>query len=303
MSASADLRNEHMTEARVLINEPLNGYTTWRVGGMAKQLYKPLHLQDVIQFIRALPSCEPILWLGLGSNALISDHGFPGAVIITQGALTDLVFENETTVYVGAGVSCAKFARFCARESLKDTAFWAGIPGTMGGALRMNAGCHGNETWQFVKKVHCLSRDGTITVRETASFDIGYRDVKGLEQDEWFIGAWFTFEKGDKVTALNQIKTLLEKRANTQPTNEFNCGSVFRNPPNDHAARLIEACGLKGYRIGYAEVSKKHANFIINAEGKATASDIATLMQAVRHTVFEKTGVMLIQEVHMIGEP
>ena len=271
-------------QGELLLDEPLADYTTWRVGGKAKQLYKPAGLADLALFIKRLPKDEPLLWLGLGSNSLIRDRGFAGTVVLTQGRLKEIELIGEGLVRVEAGVSCATMARFCARASLAGGEFWAGIPGTMGGALRMNAGCFGGETWQTVVEVETMNRNGEIRVRRPAEFEIAYRHVAGL-QDEWFVSATCRLAKGDKNKSLQQIKELLAQRANTQPTNEYNCGSVFRNPPGNYAARLIESCGLKGKQIGGAVVSTKHANFIINHQGCASATDIESLIELVRDTV------------------
>lgn len=293
-------------QGKMLYNEPLADYTTWRVGGPAAKVYKPADLADLILFLSKLPITEPLLWLGLGSNSLIRDGGFKGTVISTQGCLKEISLINETTVKVEAGVSCASMARFCARNNLAGAEFWAGIPGTMGGALRMNAGCHNGETWQSVVEVQTMTRDGQIRLRQPAEFDVAYRHVAGIENpamvDEWFVSGTFRLALGNKDESLQIIKDLLARRASTQPTNEYNCGSVFRNPPGDFAARLIESCGLKGFFIGGAKVSEKHANFIINHEGLATAADIEALIYLVQTKVYEQTGIELIREVHFIGD-
>ncbi len=285
----------------VLYNESLAEYTTWRVGGKAAKLYKPLDSTDLSLFLSQLPATEPILWLGLGSNSLIRDKGFSGTVILTQGCLKEMTLLDSRSIQVGAGVSCASMARFCARNHLSGGEFWAGIPGTMGGALRMNAGCHGGETWQFVEEVQTMSRNGDIRVRKPKEFEVAYRHVLGLEE-EWFISAVFKLAAGDKEKSLQVIRDLLAHRTSTQPTSEYNCGSVFRNPPGHFAAALIESCGLKGHRVGGAMVSLKHANFIINHEGAATAADIEALMQLVQTKVHEQTKIELIREVHIIGD-
>lgn len=289
-------------QGRLLFNEPLADYTTWRVGGKAKCLYKPRGIDDLAAFVQALPHNEPLLWLGLGSNSLIKDNGFPGTVIVTQGALNEIQVMDNNTVRVQAGVSCAKMARFCARNNLVGGEFWAGIPGTMGGALRMNAGCFNGETWSLVTEVETITRDGQIHKRTPDEFEVAYRHVSGLREDEWFVSATCSLSAGDKETSLKRIKELLARRAETQPTSEHNCGSVFRNPPNHFAAQLIESCGLKGISIGGAMVSQKHANFIINHEGKARASDIESLIALIQTKVFEETGFQLRQEVHTLGE-
>ncbi|MFA6302084.1 MAG: UDP-N-acetylmuramate dehydrogenase [Legionella sp.] len=292
---------EAETQGELLYNEPLADYTTWRVGGPAEKMYKPANLADLRIFLQKLPESEPVLWLGLGSNSLISDAGFKGAVILTQGCLKEMALINANTVRAEAGVSCASMARFCARNNLAGAEFWAGIPGTMGGALRMNAGCHGGETWPLVVEVQTITRNGQIRTRKPEEFEVGYRHVAGLNE-EWFISGTFQMPAGDKETSLQVIKDLLARRASTQPTSEYNCGSVFRNPPGDFAARLIESCGLKGFSIGGAKVSEKHANFIINHEGQATAADIEALIHLVQTKVYEQTHIELIREVHFIGD-
>lgn len=285
-----------------LLNEPLSGYTTWRIGGPANVLYKPKGIEDLKAFLSQLAPNEPLMWIGLGSNALVRDKGFEGTVILTQGCLNELALVGDNLIRVEAGVSCAKMARFTARLGLEGGEFWAGIPGTMGGALRMNAGCFQGETWDTVIEVETMTRTGEIRRRSAKEFEVAYRSVKGLEDDEWFIAATCRFVPGDKAEALERIKTLLARRAETQPTSEYNCGSVFRNPDGDHAARLIESCGLKGFKLGGAQVSEKHANFIINHEGRAKACDIEQLILHAHGTVLKQTGIDLIREVHILGE-
>ena len=288
-------------QGQLLFNELLAGYTTWRVGGVAKALYKPSGAADLAVYLKQLPANEPLLWLGLGSNSLIKDTGFSGTVIVTQGCLNGIDLVGDSLIRVEAGVSCAKMARFSARNHLSGGEFWAGIPGTMGGALRMNAGCFHGETWQSVVEVETMTRDGEIRRRKASEFDVSYRQVLGLG-DEWFIAATCRLALGDKDKSLQLIKELLARRAATQPTSEYNCGSVFRNPPDHFAAKLIESCGLKGLRVGGAEVSEKHANFIINHEGKASSSDIESLIQWIQKTVREQKGIDLIREIHIIGD-
>lgn len=285
----------------LLYNEPLAAYTTWRVGGNARQLYKPVSIDDLALFLQWLPKEEPVVWLGLGSNSLIRDAGFAGTVIITQGCLKHIELLNEQRIRVEAGVSCATMARFLARNHLAGGEFWAGIPGTMGGALRMNAGCSGGETWQSVVEVETITRQGIRRIRSACEFEVSYRHVSGLH-DEWFVAATCQFERGDKEQSLARIKELLAHRAKTQPTGEYNCGSVFRNPPGHFAAKLIESCGLKGKQTGGAVVSLKHANFIINHQGSASSADIETLITLVRETVSQQMAINLVHEVHIIGD-
>lgn len=288
----------------LLNHEKLAKYTSWRVGGPADRLYIPDDRQDLIDFITALSGssgapAESIFWMGLGSNLLIRDGGIRGTVINTKSRLKEMKLALDGTVYVEAGVPCAHVARFCAEHGLIGAEFLAGIPGTMGGALKMNAGAFGGETWAIVKNVDMLNASGQVNVRVPRDFEIKYRSVKGFD-DEWFLAAQLTLRQGDTAESLQRIKGLLEKRAKSQPTNQPSCGSVFKNPEGDHAARLIEQAGLKGYAIGGARVSEKHANFIINL-GTATAADIEELINYIQIKVKESQGVELQTEVCMVG--
>ena len=287
-------------KGRLLCNEPLAKYTSWRVGGVADRLYLPYDKQDLCDFIKKLPEDEPILWMGLGSNVLVRDGGIRGTVINTKGRLKDMRINDDGTVYVEAGVPCAHVARFCVDQGLTGAEFLAGIPGTMGGALKMNAGAFGGETWRIVKNVEMLNTKGVVVQRDPGHFEVSYRSVKNIN-NEWFLSANLLLEPGDTVTSIQKIKTLLETRAKTQPTNQPSCGSVFKNPEGDFAARLIEASKLKGYSIGGAQVSEKHANFIVNT-GSATATDIENLIKYVKRKVQYLHGVELQTEVCVIGE-
>lgn len=279
---------------------PLADYTSWRVGGKAQRFYEPKDAADLAVFMSQLPETEAWLCLGLGSNLLVRDGGFSGTVIHMQGCLTDLKLLDEQTVYAEAGVACAQLARFTARLGLQGLEFLAGVPGTVGGALTMNAGCHGGETWPHVSAVTTLSRTGSIHRRLPEAYQIGYRSVVG-QSPEIFLAGEFTLPQGDKTASLALIRELLDRRAATQPIDYPNCGSVFRNPPGDHAARLIESIGLKGHRLGGARVSTKHANFIVN-EDHATATDLEALIAFVQQRVASETGVELIPEVRIVGE-
>ncbi|MCB5190469.1 UDP-N-acetylmuramate dehydrogenase [Methylobacillus arboreus] len=284
----------------LLHNEPLARYTSWRAGGAADRLYIPASLDDLQQFLAGLPEREPLHFIGLGSNLLVRDGGVRGTVILMHGALTALQTDKEF-IYAEAGVTCAKLARFAARQHQHGAEFMAGIPGTVGGALAMNAGCHGGETWEIVERVLTVDRQGRVHERNHQAFATAYRHVEMPVADEWFVAAWFRLAAGDASEAEAKIKQLLARRLATQPLNLPNAGSVFRNPPGDHAARLIETSGLKGFSIGGAQVSEKHANFIVN-QGGATAADIEQLILHVQAVVKEKQGVALQAEVRIIGE-
>ena len=285
---------------KLLLNEPLARYTSWRVGGRADQLYIPADLEDLRHFLQSLDEAEPIYFIGLGSNLLVRDGGVRGTVVLMHNVLTTLQMDGEA-VYVEAGVTCAKLAKFCAKEARQGAEFFAGIPGTLGGALAMNAGCYGSETWNVVKRVTTINKRGELNTRDAAEFIPSYRHIDMPVSDEWFEAAWLRLEHGDAQESAQKIKGLLAKRLAAQPLNQPSAGSTFRNPPGDFAARLIEASGLKGYIIGGAQVSEKHANFIVNIGG-ANALDIELLIQHMRETVLEKQGVALQQEVKVLGE-
>jgi UDP-N-acetylmuramate dehydrogenase len=279
--------------------EPLARHTSWRVGGPARWFYRPADAADLVDFLARLDPEEPLLWLGLGSNLLVDDVGFPGTVIQTQACLVRLERLGQSGIYTESGVSCAKVARFAARHDLVGGEFLAGIPGTMGGALAMNAGAWGGETWGQVVRVRTVDRTGQVRERLPADFVVGYREVIG-PSGEWFLDAELALVPGDGKAGMARIRELLDRRAETQPIGLPSCGSVFRNPPGDHAARLIEAEGLKGHRIGGAQVSEKHANFIINT-GHASAADIRELIDLVQRRVEQATGVRLVPEVKRIA--
>ena len=284
----------------LLYDASLARYTSWRVGGAAERLYIPASLDDLQQFLTGLPAAEPLHFIGLGSNLLVRDGGVKGTVILMHGALTGLQ-GDKAFVYAEAGVTCAKLAKFAARHHWHGAEFMAGIPGTVGGALAMNAGCHGSETWEIVDRVLTIDRAGKLHERNRQAFATAYRHVEMPVAGEWFVAAWFKLAAGNAAEAEVKIKQLLARRLATQPLNLPNAGSVFRNPLGDHAARLIEASGLKGYSIGGAQVSEKHANFIVN-QGDATARDIEALILHVRAVVKQQQGVDLQPEVRVIGE-
>jgi len=287
-------------------DEPMSKHTSWRAGGVAARMYQPADLIDMQTFLRGLPVDEPLYVVGLGSNLLVRDGGLRGTVLLLHGALNAMHFETDGSVYVEAGVPGAKLARYAARHDLRGAEFFAGIPGTVGGMLAMNAGCYGSETWEIVERVLVLDRGGLLHERAAADYEIGYRHVQLRrwgegEYPEIFVGAWLRLPAGYGEISRQEIKALLGKRIASQPLNLPNAGSVFRNPPGDHAARLIQQCGLKGKKIGGAQVSEKHANFIVNTGG-ATATDIESLIDEVQATVEQQTGVRLQCEVRIIGE-
>ena len=295
MSAARDIS----VQGELRYNEPMSRHTSWRAGGPAEVFFIPDSIDDLASFLADLDRDTPIFWHGVGTNLLVRDGGIPGVVISAGKILRHLERVDSYLVRAGAGVPCTQLARQCIRWELGPSEFFAGIPGTVGGALAMNAGAHGGETWERVESVRTIDRNGEIHQRAPTEYSVAYRSVTG-PANEWFLEGTFRFDP-QVVPSMETLKAMLERRKTTQPLGLPSCGSVFRNPPGDFSARLIEAAGLKGYRIGGAEVSTKHANFIINREN-ASATDIEELIEHVRQTVLEEHGVALQHEVRIVGE-
>ena len=291
-------RQKHV-RGEVRLNEPMSKHTSWRVGGAAESFFVPASLDDLSQFLSDLHPDIPLFWLGVGSNLLVRDGGIPGVVIAASRVLKDIEKADACSVRAGSGLPCTQLARQCIRWGLGPSEFFAGIPGTVGGALAMNAGAHGGETWERVESVRTIDRHGEIHQRAPAEYTVGYRSVTG-PANEWFLEANLRFDP-EVAPSMDAMQAMLDRRRDTQPLGLPSCGSVFRNPPGDFSARLIEAAGLKGYRIGGAEVSEKHANFIINRDN-ASATDIEELIEHVRQTVLDVHGVELVHEVRIVGE-
>ncbi|MHB1544181.1 MAG: UDP-N-acetylmuramate dehydrogenase [Gammaproteobacteria bacterium] len=286
--------------AAIRENVPMSELTSWRVGGCARRLVEPEDRSALVGVLRSLDPSEPVIYVGLGSNLLVRDGGIRGTVVLLRKGFSKMVRLDDRTLRIEAGVACAQMARRALQWKLSGADFFAGIPGTLGGALAMNAGAFGDETWRHVKAIEWISRSGDIEWVQAEKFTVSYRQVT-VPPGQGFLSADLVFEPDPAVTRKG-IRELLARRAATQPLEHPNSGSVFMNPPGDHAARLIESCGLKGWRIGDAEVSVKHANFIVN-RGQARARDIEALICHVHDTVQAKTGIDLTTEVRIIGEP
>ena len=265
--------------------------------------------------------------VGLGSNLLVRDGGLRGTVILIHWALRQVrlgtMADSGGEIHAEDGIPSPKVARFAALHGLVGAEFLAGIPGTVGGALAMNAGCYGGETWEIVARVSTIDRAGEIRERVPADYEIAYRHVrlkakgerrkaKGPDplppssfrlppSEEWFVSARFRLARGDGEASRRKVKELLTRRITTQPLNLPNAGSVFRNPQGDYAARLIEACGLKGHTIGGAQISMKHANFVVNL-GRARAHDIEALIELAEQAVRDRFGIVLEREVRIVGD-
>jgi UDP-N-acetylmuramate dehydrogenase len=285
---------------RVKRDEPMSRHTSWHVGGPADVYFSPRDRADLLAFLSTLPEGTPLFWLGLGSNLLVRDGGIRGVVIDTPAGLTRLERVSDTTLTCEAGVPCARLARQCIKWGLAPAEFLAGIPGVLGGALAMNAGAFGGETWPRVRSVDVCDARGNARRRDAREYSYGYRHIVPPAEGEYFLAAMLEFESRPGITE-DAMRELLAKRKLTQPIGEWSCGSTFTNPKGDHAARLIEAAGLKGFRIGDIMVSPKHANFLVNVDA-ATAADVEKLVAHIQHVVNEKFGVALTPEFRIAGE-
>jgi UDP-N-acetylmuramate dehydrogenase len=284
---------------KLLVDEPMSRHTSWRVGGTADYYYIPADLADLQCYLASLDPRTAINWVGLGSNMLVRDGGIRGVVIAPLNALKLIELHADGSIYVEAGVTCAKLAKFCQKNGLAGGDFLAGIPGTVGGALAMNAGAFGSETWPFVERVSMINRLGQLLERAAAEFDVAYRQVSQFP-DEWFAAGYFRF--APKSAGLeSSIRQLLDQRNDSQPIGLPSGGSVFKNPAGHHAAKLIQSAGLKGHKQGDARVSEKHANFIISSE-LTRAADIEALIKYIQQTVKQQFNVELETEVRILGQ-
>ena len=289
-----------MFSERIKRDEPMSRHTSWHVGGPADVYFSPRDRADLLAFLGSLPEATPLFWLGLGSNLLVRDGGIRGVVIDTAAGLTRLERVSDTTLTCEAGVPCARLARQCIKWGLGPAEFLAGIPGVLGGALAMNAGAFGGETWPRVRSVDVCDARGNARRRDAREYSYGYRHIVPPAPGEFFLAAMLEFDSRPGITE-EAMRELLAKRKLTQPIGEWSCGSTFTNPPGDHAARLIEAAGLKGFRIGDIMVSPKHANFLVNVEA-ATAADVEKLVAHIQNVVSEKFGAALTPEFRIAGE-
>ena len=287
-------------EGVLLHDEPMDRHTSWRVGGKAEMFYVPTDKASLVQLMCQLPGNVPVFWFGLGSNLLVRDAGIPGMVVCTFKGMDEIERVDKESVYAQAGVASAKLAKFCARRGLVGAEFLAGIPGSFGGAVAMNAGAFGGDTWSMIERIECLDREGNIAWFEKSEISYQYRYVD-LPENNWIIGAQIKLKSIKGLDLGRRIRELLKTRGNSQPVQSANAGSVFKNPENDHAARLLEEVGMKGRAIGGAEYSTKHANFIIN-KGNANASDIETLIELGRKAVKQRFGIELEPEVRIVGQ-
>ena len=290
---------EKLPVGKLLSNYQLADLVSYKAGGAAEYFYCPAEVPALIHALKEYRHL-PITVLGGGTNVLIRETGIRGLVLSLTGCFKDLQVLDDNRLYVGAGVKTSQLIKKCLELGMEDAAFMVGIPGTIGGALKMNAGSCSRGIWDYVVSVTTIDRTGDVKTKEAQSFTPGYRKLTGLSADEWFIGAIFSFNLGLVKNARNQARINFNLKRSTQPLEFPSCGSVFLNPVGEYAAKLIENCGLKGRRIGGALVSPKHANFIVNYNN-ATSTDIENLIKLVIEEVYKQYKITLVPEVKILG--
>jgi UDP-N-acetylmuramate dehydrogenase len=280
-------------------NEPLSKHTSFAIGGPA-DLFLDVSTRDELIAIRRIIQAHnvPVFFIGAGSNLLVSDKGIRGVVIHLQGGFRQAIFEG-TLVKAGAGAWMPTLARQCAERGLSGLESLVGVPGTIGGGLVMNAGTREGVVGDLVESVEILDEQGHVKTLDRAGLDFKYR--RSNLEGAWILSASLRLKAGERTLIISRIDELLRYRAETQPLGTSNCGSVFKNPDGFAAAQLVEKSGMKGVRCGGAQVSERHANFIVNSQ-KACAQDVRQLVQQIQEKVQEKFGVRLEPEIKMVGE-
>jgi len=285
----------------VLENEPLSKHTSWRIGGPADAFIEPNNLNELIKTIKILNG-NNIPWktIGKGSNLLVLDNGFRGAIIHLTNTFAEITFD-ESTIHVGTNVSLIRLANLAAKNGLTGLEFAGGIPGSVGGAIYMNAGAHGSDISNILQSAEVLLENGEVKYWTKDDFKFGYRKSILQQKKGIILSATFQLELGNRKQIAEKMASFKDRRRKTQPYHLPCSGSVFRNPDGDYAGRLIEQLGLKGYKVGDAQVSTMHANFIVNI-GHAKSKDILTIIKDIKEKVYEAYNIELIPEVEIVGE-
>jgi UDP-N-acetylmuramate dehydrogenase len=286
---------------RLLPNVALSDLTWLRAGGPAQLLFTPADEDDLAYFLAHCPQDIPVMVIGVGSNLLVRDGGVPGVVIRLARSFNEIEPLSETRIRAGAAVPDVRLAQAAAAAGIAGLAFYRGIPGTIGGALRMNAGAHGGETKDILAEARAVDRAGTLHVFDNASMGFTYRHC-GVPADCIFTQAVFEGRLGDKAEIESSMREVAEYREANQPIKSRTGGSTFKNPPGHSAWKLIDAAGCRGLRIGGVHISEMHCNFLIN-DGNASADEIERLGETVRERVFAHSGIMLEWEIKRIGIP
>jgi len=299
---SAVAKSSHWSETVATLgewreSEPMARHTTLGVGGPARWYFRPADRRSLALALALIPNDIAILPLGRGSNMLLPDSGFDG-VVVDLGSLSELRI-GSGWVEAGAGVRMSRMAKQCADHGLTGVEFMATVPGDVGGGVAMNAGAFGQQVSDTLRRIEIVQRSGKPESIAAEALAMGYRHAQ-LPAGSLVISAEFELASDEPEAIRQRMRDMRERRSASQPLAQANCGSVFKNPEGDYAARLIEAAGLKGLRIGGAQISEKHANFIVN-DGQASSADIMALIERAQQMVAEQFGVALQPEVRMIG--
>ncbi|WP_017727210.1 UDP-N-acetylmuramate dehydrogenase [Halalkalibacterium ligniniphilum] len=292
------LREANVGDVR--LNEPLSNHTTWKIGGPADLFIVPKNIEGLVESMNVLDA-NKIPWraIGRGSNLLVADGGIEGAVIKLDKGLDELEIDGEE-IRVGGGYPLIKLATVISREGLSGLEFAGGIPGSVGGAVFMNAGAHGSDISKILTKAKILFQNGRLEWLTNEELEFSYRTSRLQTEKGICVEAVFQLERGDQEVIKQELQKNKDYRRQSQPWNYPTCGSVFRNPLPHYAGQLIEKAGLKGHRIGGAQISDMHANFIVNV-GNAKAQDVLALINHVKATIYEAFHVQMETEVEIIG--
>ena len=299
LDGEALLKKLPTLRGRLEPNAPLADLTWFRVGGPAEVLYSPADEDDLGVFLKGTPADIPIYVIGVGSNLLVRDGGVPGVVIRLGRAFMDMALESENRIRAGTAALDVRVARFAAENSIDALTFLRGIPGTIGGALRMNGGAYGGETKDVLIEARGFNRKGELKVLSNADMKYTYRHC-GAPDDMIFTSALFQGKPGNRHEIIAAMDKITASREATQPIKSKTGGSTFKNPPNNKSWQLIDKAGMRGFAIGPAKVSEQHCNFLIN-EGGATAAQIEELGETIRARVKESSGIELEWEIKRIG--
>jgi len=285
---------------RITFNENLSKFSWFNLGGPAKVLFRPENLNDLSFFLKEIKETNNIKVLGAGSNTLIRDGGFEGVVIKFGKSFSDLSSLDSETLVVGAAALDKNISSFALQKSISGFEFLSCIPGTIGGAIRMNSGCYGEEISKILVSVQIMDLNGKIKTIKSSEIDFYYRGCS-LSENLIFISATLKGKKSDNISIKKKIDDLIERKKNSQPNKIKTCGSTFKNPNNDKAWKLIKNSGCSGMSVGDAQISNKHSNFFVN-NGKAKSDDLENLIEKVKRKVFEKTNIKLELELKIIGK-
>ena len=291
---------ENKILGKISFNERLSNFSWFNLGGPAKVLFRPKNLQELSIFLKEIKGNNKIRVLGAGSNTLIRDGGFDGVIIKFGKSFSHISLFDSNTIIAGSSALDKNVSNFALENLLSGFEFLSCIPGTVGGAVRMNSGCYGQDISRILVSVQAIDFDGNIKIIQSSDIKFHYRG-SSLDSNLIFISATFKGKKGNRLNIEERINNFVEKKKNTQPSKIKTCGSTFKNPENKKAWKLIKDSGCAGMKVGDAQISKKHCNFFIN-NGNAKSGDLEKLINQVKNKILDKTGINLELEIQIIGE-